>query len=108
MEPPPCWLTYRTAAVSDASSPPTPPGPPPAKPPLPDRGRPKPPLPDRVKPPGGANRRPPGGAKPPRPNPAPPPETPTDALDGPPAGNVLLVAWPSVCAAHAAGAANST
>ena len=64
----------------------------------PPGGRPKPP----------ARRRRPGaacGAAPRRRGPAPGPPIP--AVCGPPAGNVPLVAWPSVCADHAAGAISS-
>ena len=51
-----------------------------------------------------AGRRPPRSraAGPPPPGPPPMP-----AVCGPPAGNVPLVAWPSVCADHAAGAISS-
>src|SRR5690348_12229301 len=119
MTPPPCWFTYRIAAVNDVLSPPKPPPPDPgrANPPAPRLGGADPAFGVPPNSPGGANPPPRADAEPAPPNrpppnrppPAPPPPgPPIDALAGPPAGNVLLVAWPSVCAAHAAGAASST
>ena len=88
-----------------------PPGKPPPEIPPPEDppGKPPPaPAPGPNAAPGSAPPADPPCRKKPRPPPAPGPKPPpVDALCGPPVGKVLLVAWPSVCAAQVAGAASS-